>query len=282
MTRLLRPVAVAVLAWGSLMAPAPHAVAARQVVDIAHRGSSARAPENTVISVRRAVAQHARFVEIDVQRSADGRLVVVHDTTLSRTTNVEQVFPSRAPWAVGAFTLGEMRRLDAGSWFSGKYAGARIPTLRQVLDAVGTNSGLLLELKNPDRYPGIEADVNQVLRSVGGYVPAAVASGRLVVQSFDRRSLRRFHSLAPDIPVGLLYHRRPSQPGLNGASRWVDEINVDRRATSRGLVKAAHRRGMEINVFTVNSRDLMRRYIRLGVDGIVTDKPRVLKDLAGG
>jgi hypothetical protein len=106
--------------------------------------------------------------------------------------------------------------------------------------------------------------------------------GRLVVQSFDRRSLRRFHSLAPDIPVGLLYHRRPSQPGLNGASRWVDEINVDRRATSRGLVKAAHRRGMEINVFTVNSRDLMRRYIRLGVDGIVTDKPRVLKDLAGG
>src|SRR5512144_2029000 len=177
MTRLLRPVAVVALTCGFLLVSATHAAAAQSVVDIAHRGSSARAPENTVISVKRAVAQDARFVEIDVQRSSDGRLVVIHDTTLARTTNVEQVFPSRAPWQVGAFTLGEMRRLDAGSWFSSKYAGARVPTLRQVLDAVGTRSGLLLELKNPDRYPGIEADVNHVLRSMGGYVPAAISSG---------------------------------------------------------------------------------------------------------
>lgn len=282
MTRLLRPVAVAALAWGALLATAPHAAATphRGVVDIAHRGSSARAPENTMISVRRAVAQHTRFVEIDVQRSRDGQLVVMHDSTLARTTNVEQVFPGRAPWQVGDFTFAEMQRLDAGSWFSKKYAGARIPTLRRVLDAVGTHTGLLLELKSPAHYPGIEADVNRQLRAVSGYVPAAVGSGRLVVQSFDRASLGRFHRLAPGVPNGLLFRRRPSTALLSGASRWVDQINIDCRVTSASLVKAVHQRHMAINVFTIDSRDLMRRYIRMGVDGIITDRPRVLRDVA--
>lgn len=84
----------------------------------AHRGASTEAPENTLAAVRRAHEQHIKWIENDVQRTKDGALVVIHDATLSRTTDVEQVFPDRSPWRVADFTLAEIRRLDAGSWFA--------------------------------------------------------------------------------------------------------------------------------------------------------------------
>lgn len=116
-------------------APPPTSKAPQaHVDDIAHRGASGYVPENTLAAVRPGVEQGADLVEIDVQRSADGALVVMHDTTLARTTDVEEVFPDRAPWDVGDFTLAELRLLDAGSWFGHEFAGEPVPTLEQVLD----------------------------------------------------------------------------------------------------------------------------------------------------
>ena len=106
------------------------------ISEVAHRGSSFEMPENTLAAVQEGIADNADFVEIDVQRSKDGELVVIHDNTLTRTTNVEEVFPDRPSYRVGDFTLAELKQLDAGSWKGSEFAGEQIPTLQEVLDAL--------------------------------------------------------------------------------------------------------------------------------------------------
>lgn len=126
-------------------------------VVVAHRGASGYAPENTLQAIDKADKLGFDWVENDVQRTKDGRLVVIHDTNLARTTNVEQVFPGRAPYNVRDFTAAEIAKLDAGRWKGAKFKGARVPTLTQYLDRVDHNhQKLLMEVKNPELYPGIE------------------------------------------------------------------------------------------------------------------------------
>jgi len=273
----LLPAAVFVSAL-ALAAPA-QADPAPDVIDVAHRGSSGIAPENTVAAVAYAVQQRASFVEVDVQRSADGELVIIHDTTLERTTNVEEVFPDRAPWNVGDFTLAEIRQLDAGSWFSPDFAGEPVPTLREVVEALGPRTGFLLELKSPDLYPGIEAQIYEELSSIPGYLPRSLRTDRLVVQSFDIDSMRTYHDIAPEVPIGLLYGSRPSDDELVDASTWAEQVNPSYRVTDQELVDRIHELGMTISVYTIDTGQLMREYINLGVDGIITNYPGVLRDI---
>lgn len=260
-------------------APSTTAGPARDVVDIAHRGSSGSAPENTVAAVEFAVDQHASFVEVDVQRTTDGELVIIHDTTLARTTDAEQVFPDRAPWNVGDFTLAELKQLDAGSWFSSDFAGEPIPTLREVVETLGQRTGFLLEFKAPELYPGIEADVAEELASIPGYLRAAVGGGRLIAQSFDHASMSTFHEVSPEVPIGLLYDVRPTDAELVAAGEWADQINPGYQVVERALVERIHELGMTISVYTLNTGQLMRQYLNLGVDGIITDYPGVLRDI---
>lgn len=256
-----------------------YALPTADVIDVAHRGSSGSAPENTVAAVEYAVDQRATFVEVDVQRAADGELVIIHDTTLERTTNAEEVFPDRAPWNVGDFTLDELRSLDAGSWFSSDFAGEPIPTLREVIEALRPRAGLLLELKSPALYPGIETEIHEELASIPGYLPRSLRTGRLVVQSFDIESMRTYHEIAPEVPIGLLYGERPTDEELVSASEWAAQVNPSYRVTDQALVDRIHELGMTISVYTLNTGQLMREFINLGVDGIISDYPGVLRDI---
>lgn len=257
----------------------PADAGALDVVDVAHRGSSGAAPENTVAAVEFAVDQRSSFVEVDVQRSADGELVIMHDVTLARTTNVEEVFPDRAPWNVADFTLEEMRQLDAGSWFSSDFAGEPVPTLREVVEALGPTTGFLLEFKSPALYPGIEAEIHEELAAIPGYLDRALRTGRLVAQSFDIESMRTYHEVAPDVPIGLLYSARPTEDELVEASSWAEQVNPSFRVTDQALIDRIHELGMTISVYTINTGQEMRQYINLGVDGIITNYPGVLRDI---
>jgi glycerophosphoryl diester phosphodiesterase len=289
MLRLTPLLTAAVLAGGALVAPSGAAVAApgpagarpdsREVVDVAHRGSSGQAPENTLAAVDLALDQHASVVEIDVQRTADGELVIMHDTTLDRTTDAEEVFPDRAPWHVGDLTLEEIEQLDAGSWFAQRYSGEPVPTLREVVKRVGSRAGLMIELKSPELYPGIESEVDKELRSVPGYMPSALAADRLIVQSFNHDSMRAYHDLAPEVPLALLFGRRPTAAELDDAAGWARQIHASYRVTDAAVVDAVHERGMNMGVYTVNSGKLMRKYIDLGVDGITTNYPATLREI---
>lgn len=261
------------------MAPAARAGEAPDavtVVNAAHRGASADFPENTLRSFREGIALGADFAELDVQRSADGELVIVHDTNLARTTNVEQLFPDRAPWMVGDFTYAEMLSLDAGSWKAAEFAGEKIPTLADSIDVIRhSDAGMLLEIKAPDRYPGIEAEVAAEMNMVPGYVDSAVAAGRLLVQSFSSGSMKTFTALEPTVPVGLL--GTPDLAELPEVATWADQVNPYHRSVDAAYVAEVHRLGMECLAWTVDSDADITRTLDLGVDGVITNRPDALE-----
>jgi glycerophosphoryl diester phosphodiesterase len=245
---------------------------------IAHRGSSGAAPENTLAAIRLAIRHDADIVENDIQRTRDGELVIVHDTTLDRTTDVEQVFPARAPWNVGDFTLEEIKRLDAGSWFAPRFAGQEVPTLEEWVNAVGGQAGMLLEPKSPALYPGIERDLDKELRSLPAF-NRALRADRVVVQCFDHAWLRQYENLAPDVPVGLLYGTDPTEAEVTAAATWAQQVNPALGAIEEDTVERIHAHGLETNVWTVNAGQDMYRAMEWDVDGIITNYPQVLNDI---
>lgn len=269
LTLLATAVAVAVPAGTAAAAGLP------DVAVIAHRGSGASAPENTLASVRLALRQGADYVENDIMRTRDGALVVTHDLSLARTTDVERVFPERTTHQVADYTLAEIKRLDAGSWFGAQYAGERILTLREWVEAVGSSTGMLLEAKDPWAFPGIEADIDRELRSIPTFVQA-LRKGKVIMQAGDEAWLRRYHALAPDVPVALLYYTRPTDEQLVAASTWLDAVNPALGNIDEAVVDRTHELGLKTYVWTVNFGGDMNRGIDWGVDGIITDYPDVL------
>ncbi|MGW6868063.1 glycerophosphodiester phosphodiesterase [Streptomyces sp. NPDC054901] len=253
----------------------------------AHRGASAYAPENTLEAVDLARGLGFDWVENDVQRTRDGELVVIHDDTLTRTTDVEEVFPDREPWRVRDFTAAEIARLDAGSWFAdGRYTGARVPTLREYLDRVRLNQQrLLLEIKKPELYPGIEEDTLEVLDEAGWLEERRVAD-RLVVQSFSADSVSVVHDLRPDLVTAFL--GTPAVADLPRYAEFTDRINPLHTTISADWVAAVHRlrgahgRVMEVDTWIVDDAATARKVQDMGVDGIITNAPDVVREAVGG
>ncbi|PWI19084.1 glycerophosphodiester phosphodiesterase [Streptomyces sp. Act143] len=253
---------------------------------IAHRGASAYAPENTLAAVDTAARMGIRWVENDVQRTKDGELVVIHDDSLRRTTDVEEVFPGRSPWKVKDFTAAEIARLDAGSWFGPSYAGARVPTLEQYVHRVDRNrQKLLLEIKNPALYPGIEQQTLKVLANEG-WLDRRHRASRLIVQSFSVDSVRTVHELKPGVKTGIL--GTPSVAELSAYARFTDQINPSHSTITAGYVATvhafdgAHGKPLELCTWTVNDAETARRVAGYGVDGVITNKPDVVRDATGG
>ncbi|MEV7104988.1 glycerophosphodiester phosphodiesterase [Streptomyces atroolivaceus] len=277
--------AVAALLGGCVLLPAAQAQASGaqdSPVVYAHRGASAYAPENTLAAVDAADDLGIAWVENDVQRTKDGVLVVVHDTTLSRTTDAEEVFPGRAPWAVKDFTAAEIAELDAGSWFGAGFAGARVPTLSQYLDRVERNrQKLLLEIKSPQTYPGIEREILRVLRQEG-WLDRGHVKHRLVIQSFGAESVKNVHVLRPDVVTGFL--GTPAVADLPSYAAFTDQINPSHTTLSAGYVaavqklKGAHGKPLRVNTWTVNDAAKAAQVAGFGVDGIITDRPDTVRD----
>jgi glycerophosphoryl diester phosphodiesterase len=251
----------------------------------AHRAGAAYAPENTLAAIRNAHRLGIEWVENDVQRTKDGQLVVIHDATLSRTTNVEKLYPRRSPWRVRDFTLKEIERLDAGSWFGRKYAGERIPTLKSYVDLLDTTGqGVLLELKQPQLYPGIEA---QTLATLGkeGWLDHRHIARRLVIQSFSAAALRTTHRLRPSVRTGFL--GSPGTSELDAYAAFADQINPDQATVSWAYVNSVHRvRGphgapMQVNAWTVDDAGEAENLTAMGVDGIITNRPDVIENAVG-
>ena len=207
-----------------------------------------------------------------------GDSIIYTDLTLARTTDVEQVFPDRAPWNVRDFTLAEIKQLDAGSWFAPEFAGERVPTLAEWVDAVGNGAGMLLEPKAPELYPGIEVDLDKELRSLPAF-NRALQRDQVAVQSFNHPWLRTYKDRAPDVTVGLLFGSRPTEAAIADAATWAEHVNPALGAIDEATVDRIHAQGMEAHVWTVNAGPDMRRAINWDVDGIITNYPQVLRDI---
>jgi glycerophosphoryl diester phosphodiesterase len=291
--RVAAAATAALLGAGALVLPSATAHAADQPsarkaashdrpLVVAHRGASAYAPENTFAAIDKAADMGFRWVENDVQRTKDGELVIVHDDTLKRTTDVEERFPDRAPWKVADFTAAEIATLDAGSWFDPKFAGQRVPTLKQYMNRVSRNhQKLVFEFKKPELYPGIEKQGLDVLRKTGWLDKHHVKS-KLVIQSFSADSVKKVHELRPDIKTGFL--GTPAVADLPEYAKFSDQINSTYGSISSEYVaaihalKGPHRKHLEIFTWTVNDAAAAQRVAGYGVNGIITNTPDVVRE----
>jgi len=226
---------------------------------IAHRGASAYLPENTLAAYELAVAQAADMIEVDLHRTRDGEVVVVHDAELARIGGRGEIADA---------SLAEVRSLDAG-------AGHRVPTLDELLDGFGARIALNLELKQASHgaYAGLPALAAAGVRDRG-------LLGRTLFSSFYDPVLQDLRRVEPDARIALLLSRRAPQGWLERAhALGAEAVNPELPLVDRGFVERAHGEGLAVYVFTVDPLDEMRRLLDLGVDGLFTNVPDRLRQL---
>jgi glycerophosphoryl diester phosphodiesterase len=296
LTRLLTLclIVLATLAW---------AQPASKKLNVAHRGASAYAPEHTLAAYRLALEQGADYVEQDLAVTKDGVLICLHDPTLERTTNVEQLFPDRATtvtwegkteraWLANDFTLAEIKRLDAGSWFHSKFAGERIPTFDEAVALVKGKAGLFPELKTPEVYDGRRVDFEQMVADAldkhglrGG---AADGKTPIILQTFSESSAKKLAAIKIGVPVVLLLANGEGWESPARVKEWKPYVqgfgpNKSIVASNPRFVEWAHAEGMTVVPYTFRSSNTGRfadvsaemNYFlyTLNVDGLFTDNP---------
>ena len=225
---------------------------------IAHRGASGHAPENTLASFRRAVAQGATFIETDLQLTRDAHLVAIHDSTVDRTTN--------GKGAIRDMTLAELRRLDAGAWFASEFAGERVPTLEETLQFARKNDVLFyLEIKVDGFWGGEHALISQ-LQSSGEIA-------RSVIISFDPVVLASLRKLEPTLMTGLLHDGKLEDPFAKAVEIGARQLGVKGDLVTPNFLRRARSMDLQVVCWTINSPAHMRLLVDAGVDGIISDYP---------
>lgn len=227
---------------------------------IAHRGASAIRPENTMSAFKKAIEMGANAIETDVQMTKDGHLILIHDEQLSRTTN-------GVGW-VKDYTLKEIKKLDAGYWFSPEYANETIPTIDELFILIyNTNLWVNIEIKMGFiMYPGIEQRLVDKIKEYG-------LEGRVIISSFNHYSIKMVSTISPELNTAILYSIGLYEPwnyALNIGARY---LHPNKNVVYKELVDAAHQYGMKVYPYTVDDEREMRYLIEMGVDGIITNVP---------
>jgi len=236
----------------------------KSVMTIAHRGAAGYAPENTMAAFQLAMEMKADFLELDIQLTKDGELAVIHDTEVDRTSNgIGKVLD---------FTMAQLSQLDAGSWYSQRFEGERIPSLSEVFVLCKGKIGILIEIKAPWLYPGIEQKLADELLAYGmlDEDPASI-----IVQSFDQGSVKRFSAILPHVQVGLLVYQpeEVTAAKLQETAAYADYVNPSLNLVTREFVDTIHALGKKTTPWTVRSKAEVKPLLDLGVDGIITDYP---------
>jgi glycerophosphoryl diester phosphodiesterase len=236
---------------------------------IAHRGASAYYPENTIISFEAAIAMGADMVELDVQLSRDGEVVVFHDEKLSRCTN--------GKGKVSDYTLVELKYLDAGSWFGKEYKGAKIPTLEEVLrlcrDKIAVNIEIKTEAVTGKTRDGIE---EKCLKIAG----QNSMQEHIVFSSFDPRALKHLKEIDAAVATAVLFEKKhygAKLPAQILDSLSADAFNCSQDELSKKWLTNIKANKISVNIYTINDKKNMCRFLELGVNGIFTNKPDILK-----
>ncbi|MGX1193796.1 glycerophosphodiester phosphodiesterase [Metabacillus sp. SLBN-84] len=253
-----------ILLGAPLLQPSAADASAVKVENVAHRGASGYAPENTLAAFDKAVEMKADYIEIDVQQSKDGELVIIHDTTVDRTTD--------GSGKVKDLTYDDLSKLDAGSWKGKEFTGEKIPTFDDILDRYRGKTGILIELKAPELYPGIEEKVAEELQERNMDKPQ---NEKIIVQSFNFDSMKKMDSLLPKVPIGVLTSSilHTTDTALNEFSTYADYFNPNYGIVSKDLVANVHEKGMKIQSWTVRTQETADFLLEMGVDGIITDYP---------
>lgn len=226
---------------------------------IAHRGASARAPENTMAAFRAAHEAGARWIETDVQPTADTALVLLHDDDVDRTTD--------GHGAIRSLTAETVRQLDAGSWFGPEFTGARMPLLTDLLAEITNDRRLLLEIKGDHTTAQLAVMLDQI--------GASGAGARVYLQSFEVPVLHRLKALRPNDPLGLLVETVGDDPVTECRALGATAYNPDYTELLQRpeLVETLHRAGIATMPWTPDEPDDWAALTDLHVDGIITNRP---------
>lgn len=226
-----------------------------------HRGDCSIAPENTMPAFRSAILKKGDRIELDVQMTKDGVAVVTHDTNLRRCTGKNA--------KVYDLTFAEVEQLDAGSWFSTRFAGTRIPSLEEVLQLCRGKIDLNVEIKPSAATPTLEAETVRLLREYG-------FEGHCVITSQSYETLHKVKELAPDIPTGYIlalgvgnYYDLPD----------ADFFSVETTFITSGMVNQIHLRGKTVSAWTIDREEDAKHMMELGADDLITDKPDMVNEL---
>ncbi|MCL7931061.1 glycerophosphodiester phosphodiesterase [Halomonas llamarensis] len=267
---------------------------------IAHRGASGHAPESTMAAYELAHEWGADYLELDVQITADGELVVFHDDTIDRTSD--------GKGEINDYTLEELKALDTGTWFNEEnpdsadtaFEGAQILTLDELFDHFGHDARYYIETKSPQLNPGLEEALVETLEEYD-----MVESGRVLVQSFEQDSLLKVQELNDDVPLIQLVWYYPSEEDDSHLLEWTNvtpgpseitdadfqavadyaagigtNVTYDGEDVSDAdFIRQAQENGLPVHVYTINEREEMQRLLDWGVNGIFTNHPDRLLEL---
>ena len=258
-----------------------------QIYNIAHRGARSLAPENTMPAFHKAWQVGAHGVETDVSVCSDGKLVLLHDDTLARTSNIAQLFPARQKHSVSTFDYRELHMLDAGSWFvdtdpfntikegsisteeSRGFRETRIPLLEEKSWFVN------IEIKPLPKEAGSFPVVENVLALTH---EMKLEPNHFSISSFHHPFLKKVIELQPDVEINALI----GGSGLRN-QQWgnyeFEIYNANVRKTNRQQIATAQQHGCRVNLYTVNDPEEMRYYLSLGVEKIITDFPQLLSNM---
>jgi glycerophosphoryl diester phosphodiesterase len=245
---------------------------------IAHRGASGYAPENTLAAIQKALAQQADIIEFDVHLSQDGKLIIIHDNDLDRTTNLSG--------AVSDFTLAELKQADAGSWFNSTFKNEKLPTLSEVLQLINGRSQCIIELKGDEEgyYPQLAAKVAQEVADIKGETWC-------IIQSYESRYLDELHNINPHLklvkafiglwpsPVLSFYYDTGFRWGRYQVPEYLWGVNLYYKTITKAQVAAWQNEGIKVWTYTINDESAMKKQLRMGIDGLITNYPDRLQNL---
>ncbi|MED2977877.1 glycerophosphodiester phosphodiesterase [Bacillus swezeyi] len=263
-------------------APAHPSLNPNKILNVAHRGASGHAPEHTLLAYKLGQKMKGDYIEIDLQMTKDGELIAMHDETLDRTTN--------GTGLVKDYTLAEIKKLDAGSWFNEKhpklarpeYAGLKVPTLEEVIQTFGRSARYYIETKSPEVYDHMEEKLLNILNKYKLTGPNRHSS-KVIIQSFSPESLKIIHDQNPAIPlVQLLWYDKPAfitDAELENYKSYSIGLGMNFDRIDEAYIQKVRSHGLLIHPYTVNQKEDMKRLLDWGVTGMFTNFPDRLQEV---
>lgn len=230
-----------------------------QILITAHRGSYTQAPENTIKALKVAIENKADYAEIDVMRSKDGKVFLSHDYNFKRTAGVD-----KNAWDLN---YEDIKKLDVGIRMGKKFKNEKMPLLEDAIEFSRGKIKLNIELKQND-------DSKEIAREVVKIIKAENFSNSCIITSLDYKTLQEVKKLNPSLKVGyIIYFAKGNLQNLN-----VDFYSIEESLLNESIVKSAHKQNREVCVWTANDEERLKDLLAIGVDNIITDKPREFKE----
>ncbi len=236
------------------------------MINFAHRGASGDYPENTLLAFEEGIKCGASGIELDVHKTKDNKIVVIHDEDIERTF--------KGKGLVKDFTLNELKEFNTRKELFKNFKTSKIPTLEEVLNLIKNSNVILnIELKTDEiHYEGIEEDVINLINKYK-------MNNKVIISSFNPKSIKICKEINEEIKTGLLYYK-PMEDVIEFAkSLKADAIHPDLRLVSKELIDEAHKNNLEVNVYTVDAPIYMRKLIEAKADGIFTNYPALLDEI---